>query len=488
MTITVEVDFGKQEISNFQDLLENVCQASYALGREMLRQALERLDDKLLAERDAARYRCKGFQRTCVKTILGATEFKRRVYVDNAAVEGTHCVHLLDEALGMEKIGLVASDVCRLAAAAACESNYRSAAKTVSEATGLSISPQGVWNLVQKMGRNQAAVMERHAELAQMHKGTGVLSSEILYEEDDGIWLKLQGASRKEYGASKEMKVGIAYDGVLYQTGKSGPKRRTLDNKVAYASFSSAEDFERNKEGLVASRFRVEDIRLRVSNGDGANWIRKKQSKNGICTLDAFHRNKKITECVKNPEFAQLLRTHLQNKDIPALLACMEAQINSTDDESERNGLLVLQRYYTENQENLLGYYDRGIEIPETRAPGVVHHARLGSMEGNVFTLIGNRMKGRRACWSFDGANNLALLLCLQKTTGFSYLFAKPAPMPTEENEPVFEDVLPIFGASKVPEREGHGYEFWANSCTAIEDPWIRSMIKSISFGNGNNF
>lgn len=33
-----------------------------------------------------------------------------------------------------------------------------------------------------------------------------------------------------------------------------------------------------------------------------------------------------------------------------------------------------------------------------------------------------------------------------------------------------------------------HGYEFWANSCTAIEDPWIRSMIKSISFGNGNNF
>lgn len=33
-------------------------------------------------------------------------------------------------------------------------------------------------------------------------------------------------------------------------------------------------------------------------------------------------------------------------------------------------------------------------------------------MESNVFTLIGNRMKGRRACWSIDGGNNLAALLC----------------------------------------------------------------------------
>lgn len=54
-----------------------------------------------------------------------------------------------------------------------------------------------------------------------------------------------------------------------------------------------------------------------------------------------------------------------------------------------------------------------------------------------------------------------------------SYLFAKPVPMPAEADEAAFEDTLPIFEASKVPEREGHGYAFWANSCTAIEDPWL---------------
>ena len=38
-------------------------------------------------------------------------------------------------------------------------------------------------------------------------------------------------------------------------------------------------------------------------------------------------------------------------------------------------------------------------------------------MESNVFTIIGNRMKVRRACWSINGANNLAALLCKAHST-----------------------------------------------------------------------
>lgn len=45
-------------------------------------------------------------------------------------------------------------------------------------------------------------------------------------------------------------------------------------------------------------------------------------------------------------------------------------------------------------------------------------------MESNVFTLIGNRMKGRRACWSIDGANNLAVLLCKAHSTAEADLAA----------------------------------------------------------------
>ena len=480
MNITVSYEFGKSKIKNFDDLISEVYHAVLGIGCELIREVLEQTDAAILAERDVARYRCKGLQKTCVKTILGAVEYKRRVYVDNAAAEKQHCVHLLDEALDIKKVGLVSSDICQLAAEAVCETSYRGAAKLISETTGLDISAQGVWNIVQQLGETQEAVVDRHAELAEAHQGVGQIETKILYEENDGIWLKLQGQSRQENGASKEMKVGIAYDGATWETGKNGQKRRTLDNKVAYASFAPAKEFRRKKEGLLASRFDVDTIDLRVLNGDGANWIRKQKGTNAISVLDEFHRNKKITECVRNKEFAELLRKLLHSGKIDTLLNCIEAQINSTTDKDEIAQLRELQSYYTENKDALLGYYERGVEIPETREPGVVHHARLGSMESNVYTLIGNRMKDSRACWSIHGANHLALLLCLHHTTGFDYLFAKLPEKPVIQQEPEWKDTLPMFGASKVPEREGHGYEYPVSFNTSNVGGWFTNLVRGL--------
>ena len=216
MTITVNVDFGKREIENFQELEKTIYRTVLQFGREITAKALESMDEQLLDSRDVRRFRCKGFQKTSIKTIMGPVEFERRVYVDNAAVEGQHCVHLLDDALELNQIGLVTENVCKLAATAVCETSYRAAAKTITEMTGLSISPQGVWNIVQKMGESQKARVERHAELAQHGQGVGVLEIKLLYEENDGLWLKLQGKDRKQYGKDKEMKVGIAYPGVRW--------------------------------------------------------------------------------------------------------------------------------------------------------------------------------------------------------------------------------------------------------------------------------
>ena len=489
MNITLNLEISNREILDFGDLEREIFDVALQVGRQLMEHALKKLDDELLAGRDAARYRNKGFRQTCIKTKLGAIEYSRRVYVDKAAPESARCVHLLDEALHMEKVGLVSAEVCQVAAAAVCETTYRGAAELISETTGLEISAQGVWNLIQKLGESQTSLVQRHAELAQHHKGTGVLTTKLLYEEDDGIWLKLQGKSRKEHGPSKEMKVGIAYDGVQWAETKSG-KRRVLDNKVAYASFEDAKTFRKNKEGLVASRFNVEEIELRICNGDGANWIRKKNSAHCIGVLDKFHRNKKITECVRDPEFAAILRGLLYSKDIDLILSCLEARINSVSDPSEIEKLKELYSYYHENKDSLLSYDDRGITIPETREPGVIHHARLGSMESNVFTLIGNRMKGRRACWSERGANNLAVLLCQRHTIGFEGLFA---PLPTlpqlpslPQKEPEFVDTMPLYSADKIPRREGRGYEW--KTCLTVSGTtgWLSSLLKAIS--KSNNF
>ena len=489
MTITVNLELGKREIENFQELERTIHRTVLQLGREIAAKALESMDEQLLDSRNVSRFRCKGFQQTCIKTILGPVEFKRRVYVDNAAVEGPHCVHLLDEALELHQIGLVTEDVCKLAATAACETTYRAAAKTITEATGLSMSPQGVWNIVQKLGEKQKARLECHAELAQRGQGVGVLETKLLYEENDGIWLNLQGKDRKQYGKSKEMKVGIAYPGVRWMPcGKT--KRRILDNKVAYATFAPVAVFRKFKEGLVASRFDVKGIDLRIVNGDGAQWIQKKNGVRAIPVLDKYHRNKKITECVSDKDFADNLRKLLYAGDIEMLLTVIEAQINSLlpeGSQKEIEKLTDLYSYFSENKDALLDPYQRGITIPETYAPGEIHHARLGSMEGNIFTLAGNRMKGRRCCWSIRGGDNLALLLTAYHTSGLENLFAElPAPPKSQE---VWRDTLPLFGACKVPEREGRGYDYCHTpSLSAAAGTYLSELCRNMLRGSENNF
>lgn len=474
MTIPVEIEYDNSKIEDFNGLINEAFRSALEFGRKIVVAILEQRDKELAEKRDKKQYRNKGKQQTSVKTILGVIEFKRNVYMDTAAAEGAKYVHLLDKDIGIRKIGQMSEGICQMAAAAVCELPYRGAAKLITEMTGLSISAQGVWNIVQKTGEQQRSVIQRHAELAEENRGSGAIESKILYEENDGIWLKLQGKSRQDHGPSREMKVGIAYDGVLWKIGKDKKKRRELDNKVAYASFDAASAFKRDKEGLVASRYKVDEIELRVQNGDGAPWVQTDDPER-ISVLDKFHRNKKITECVRDPEFAALIRSLLNGRMIDDALSCIEAQINSVEDEQEKADLQELYSYYSINKNALLGYYDRGIKIPETRLPGIVHHARLGSMEGNVFTLIGNRMKGRRACWSIKGGNHLALLLCAYHTTGFEHLFTDPV---LPENNGESESVKKL-SAARIPPKTGKGYEY-SRRGSLPANSWVDKIFGNI--------
>lgn len=447
MTITFEAEIRKGEITNLSEFAREVQKQGEEIGRESVRQFLEQYDQVLLAERDKNRYRSKGLRTTSIKTGLGVIEYQRRVYQDLQAEEGKRCVYLLDDVIQRDGVGLYSRDICELAVQFACQGSYRDAARQISDATGLQISHQSVWNIVQRMGERERKRVSRHTELMQAEQGVGTIETPLLYEENDGIWLHMQGKDRAFCGKSKEMKVGIAYDGVLWKKKDGVVKRRELDEKVAFASFESAKEFENHKKGVISSRYDLDSVELLVKNGDGANWIQKNAETNTITVLDEFHRNKKLTECVWDKEFAQVLRGLLFAKDVDGLLACLEAQITTLSvvpgraEEVEK--LMELQRYYTENKASLLGYYDRGVEIPPTRKPGVIHHARLGSMESNVFMLIGNRMKGRRHCWSVAGANNLGLLLCEYHTTGLGRLHASLPNHPVRE-EPWVDPGRPL--------------------------------------------
>ena len=104
MTITVEVDFCKENISDFGELAKAAFQYALAFGREMVRRIVEERDAELRENRDTDRYVNKGKRKTCLKTMLGNIEFERTVYIDKAIPEGQHCVFLLDEDLGIDTV------------------------------------------------------------------------------------------------------------------------------------------------------------------------------------------------------------------------------------------------------------------------------------------------------------------------------------------------------------------------------------------------
>ena len=67
----------------------------------------------------------------------------------------------------------------------------------------------GVWNVTQEMGKRVIVQEKGAAERAKRFEGTGEIETKVLFEEQDGIYLPLQGKSRKRQGSHAEMKVGL---------------------------------------------------------------------------------------------------------------------------------------------------------------------------------------------------------------------------------------------------------------------------------------
>lgn len=407
-------------------------------GRELVLKELEAKDAELASERDRKRYRHKGYGRSCIKTVMGEVEFARRRYYDT---EEERFVFLLDEELGMGDHGKISPITASAAVKAASETTFREAARQVSDLTGLSISHQTVWELTQTAGEKLRAM-------------EGVIPEEIprktriLYEEADGIWLHLQGADRKRHGSGKEMKVSIAYDGI-----RLDGKRRICDGKTACAGIMDIEEFRAKAESTIRSVYDTGEIEKRVLNGDGAKWIFRRDD-HVIKQLDIFHRNKALKENISDDRLAKAIRKKLYEKDTDGAIDLIDAYRNSLEDGEEKDKAEALYRYYDNNRDILLNYYRRGLELPAVNEG--LKPAKLGAMESNVFSLIGNRMKGHRKSWSIEGANNMAEILCL-KHTGRLDRALREIKLPTGIFES-YEDYGDILSSAEVPETTGTGY------------------------------
>ena len=450
---------------DFKGIEQKIFQEVLTIGRERMKEALEAYDQELRRSRDTKVLRHKGNRSITIGTIMGEVVVRRSVYLTPAGKRG----YLLDEALHLKENGFASELVCEKIAGLICTGSYRATAAAVTEMTGLRISHTSVWNIVQSMGENAAKQEDANTKAAKENAGKGTIETPVLFEEQDGIYLPLQGADRARHGSSKEMKLSIAYDGWE----KKGKIRYQTTNKVATASFESAELFSARKEGTIAATYNVDEIQWRVLNADGAEWAKRSiDADNVIYQLDPFHRNKAIRENVPDKEVQSTMFKLLYSKDIDTLLDYIEAMQNSVEDSVQKQKYGTLLSYFTNNKEALISYKRRGIDLPEP--PEGKEYRQCGTAESNVFSALARRMKGCRACWSIHGGEHLAKLLTLYATNRLQDNYAILTRTPFDDQPPVSSPHTA--SAAKTPHTVGKGYN-GVPTAQIPNLPWVKKTL-----------
>ena len=152
----------EEKLISFKELEKKVFKYVCELGCIITRIILENYDKELAATRDSRQYRDKGNRKTSIKTVYGDVEYQRRVYRTILEDGEKAYVYLLDEAMQMDKIGLISTNLAEKIAMTVTESPYRVTADIISSTCGQGISAGGVWNVMQRLGE-RISEEEEHA-------------------------------------------------------------------------------------------------------------------------------------------------------------------------------------------------------------------------------------------------------------------------------------------------------------------------------------
>lgn len=435
----------------FKELEQNIYKEMCRAARLYTQELLEEYDKLLMKSRDTRKYRHKGLKKTTIKTIYGEVEYSRVIYEYFNEDGLKSFIYLLDEALGLDNIGLVSRNLAEHIVSNVTELSYRASAKNISEMTGQSISAMGAWNVIQALGEK---VCNDEEEITQAHKD-GLIQGEkvapVLFEEMDGVVLSMQRMGKKGKKAKAELKVALAYEGWE----KTGKDRYGLVGKVITAGFSKSKEFQSCREAMIASEYNLDETLHRFLNGDSASWIRNTVDKDTVFQLDTYHKNEKIKVRIPYKKAINDIHFYLRNNDVNGLFSYLEIYKASLSDDDEIENAEKLIAYFERSRDGLLPWQARGLEVPEN-SKGLLYR-NMGTMENHIWSIIAKRMKNNHTSWSYRGGNNLAKILAKKCSGKLGEVFEKiDIPVAVAE-----EEVLEV----KIPLRElrknvGKGYEY----------------------------
>ena len=444
----------EDNLISFKELEQKIFCYVCELGREITQILLESYDKELEEGRDKKTFRGKGSRRTSIKTVYGEVEYSRRVYQTKTADGQTAHVFLLDQAMKMDKIGLISTNLAEKIALTVTESPYRTTAELISQTCGQSISAQGVWNMMQRLGE-RIDEEERHAvKQMEADQTEGTRAIPVLFEEMDGVWLHMQDEHHRKM-KKQEMKVFTMYEG--WDAEKEKENRSTLVGKTMLAGMEDSHTFHEKREACIRRKYDADEIGQRVLNGDGGSWIREPYDPEVIFQLDRYHIYQEVLRKIQEKKAQQDLRELLEGEKTDEILEYLRIYADSVEsaDEKDKRSKKAreLLKYLENNRQGLLPYDKQGVEIPA--APEGLLYKHMGVQENQNCTVITMRMKHRRMRWSPAGANNLAKALyrrenkdLLQTIERYTYGLIFTMQM---------KQVIEILSAAKAPKKDGKG-------------------------------
>ena len=425
------------------------------LGVEITRSILEKKDRELMEQRDKKKYRDKGKRTTTVKTVYGEVTYDRHVYKTVGEDGKKTFVYLLDEAMQMERVGLISANLAEKIADAVTEMPYRVAAETVTQTTGQRISAGGAWRLIQELG--ERVRKEELGMVARMEAGEteGTMAVPVLFEEMDGIYIRTQGPHH-EKRPMQEVKVATTYEGWDAEGEQTG--RASLVGKRVIAGIEEASVFHEKREAALQARYDVEEIGQRVLNGDGGSWIKEENDPETIVQLDPFHLHKAIREHIFSTEARAEIEKRLAANDPDSALEYIGIYADSVDmgepeDKTAENAKALVQ-YLSNNKAGLVPWKDQCKKVPEP--PKGIVYKNMGVQENQNCTVITMRMKHRRMRWSKGGGDSMAKAL-YRKENGELHKTINDRPEEYVFNGAIQKVAEVILSAASAPKKDGIG-------------------------------
>lgn len=444
----------EEKLVSFKELEQKVFKYICDLGCEITRIILESYDDELAATRDSRQYRDKGGRKTSIKTVYGDVEYWRRVYRTTLEDGEKAFVFLLDEAMQMDKIGLISTNLAEKIAMTVTESPYRVTADVISSTCGQGISAGGVWNMMQRLGERISEEEEHTVKQMNADQSEGEKGIPVLFEEMDGVWLNMQDKSHKKM-KKQEMKVFTMYEG--WDAEREKEKRSTLVEKTMLAGMEQSGEFHEKREALIRKKYNADEIGQRILNGDGGGWVKEPYDPDVIFQLDRYHIYKEILRKISDKEAQEEIRRLFDEEKPDEMLQYIEVYATSVEspDEKDNRGKKAreLYKYLSNNREGLLPYDKQGKQIPEA-GDGIIYKS-MGVQESQNCTVITLRMKNRRMRWSVNGANNLAKALYRKENKELIETIDRYT------DGLVFtvqmQEIVEILSAAKAPKKDGEG-------------------------------